>query len=43
MALLDNSWLNVHPNTSVLFMENSDDGKGGVIHYNSAGIRYLNS
>ena len=43
MALLGNTWLNMHSNTSVLFIENSADDNGGAIYYNSAGIRYLNS
>ena len=43
MALLGNTWLNMHPNSAVLFVNNSADDKGGAIYYNSAGIRYLNS
>ena len=43
MALLGNTWLNMHHNSAVRFMNNSADDRGGAIYYNFAGIRYLNS
>ena len=43
MALWGNTWLNMHPNTRAVFINNSADNKGGAIYYNSAGIRGLNS
>ena len=43
MALLGNTWLNMHPNTKVLFTNNSADDKGGAIYYVSAGVRDVNS
>ena len=43
MALWGNAWLNMHPNTRVVFIRNSAEDKGGAIYYNSAGVRDLNS
>ena len=43
MALLGNTWLNMHPNTEVLFTRNWADDKGGAIYYVSAGVRDVNS
>ena len=43
LALWGNTWLNMHPNTRVVFIKNSADDRGGAIYYSSAGIRYVNS
>ena len=43
MALWGNTWLDMYPNTRVVFIRNKADDKGGAIYYNSAGIRYVNS
>ena len=43
MALLGNTWLNMHRNTTVLFINNSADDKGGAMYYVSAGVRDVNS
>ena len=43
MALLGNTWLNMHPNTTVLFTGNLAYDKGGAVYYVSAGVRDVNS
>jgi len=43
MSLLGNTWLSMHPNTTVLFERNSAGNSGGAIYYLSAGLRDVNS